>query len=120
MAAKVQFSLRTIFVVTAVVALVLAEAVAFPRSLANFLGLAVTLLLPSAFLAQSVYAPGAGRAFGIGALSVWLPVFLFTAFRGAFFQIFDAGRTGYCIFWLVTLAGGGVAVLVRWLSFATK
>lgn len=117
MAAKVQFSLRMIFVVTAAVAVVFAEAVALPEWLANAVGLAVILLLPSAFVAQIVYARGAGRAFGIGALCAWLTG-LATAQLGVTLVIVDGGRIDVCVFWLYTFVGGGLSALVRWLSRA--
>lgn len=121
MAAKVQFSLRMIFVVTAVVAVFAAEAVAFSEWMADTLGFAISCLLPPVFVAQIVYARGIGRAFGIGALSVWLAVtswiFIFgLIYAGvAAFEVFGGG-VDFCLFWLLTLAGGGVAVLVRWMS----
>ncbi len=115
MAVKVQFSLRMIFVVTAVVALIAAEAVAFPKWLAEMLGIVVTLLLPSAFLAQIVYARRHGRAFGIGALSAWLVVFRFIQNEGGFDGVEGVSfSTGWCLM----VAGGGVAVMVRWLNRA--
>lgn len=115
MAAKVQFSLRNIFLWTAVVAVFAAEAVAFPEWLAEVIGIAVTLLLPSAFVAQIVYAPGAGRAFGIGALAAWLAAVLFIQTLGGF-QGFSGDGIGFAIAWCLILAGGGVARLVRWFS----
>lgn len=114
MAAKVQFSLRTIFVVTAVVALFAAEAVAFPEMIAGIGGFVVTMLQPSVFVAQIVYGRAAGRAFGIGALSTWLTVISVIKFLSV--EMVDGGRIDYCILWSMILAGGGVAVFVRWLS----
>ena len=115
MAAKVQFSLRMIFVVTAMVALVAAEAVAFPGWLADIMGIGITFLLPPAFVALVIYARRGGRAFGIGALSVWLAV-------GWMDRVFgisvDGDRIGFSIVWSLTLAGGGVAALVRWVSIS--
>ncbi|HEX5443961.1 MAG TPA: hypothetical protein VFW87_09045 [Pirellulales bacterium] len=115
MAAKVQFSLRTIFVVTAVAAVVVAEAVAFPGWLADIMGVGITFLLPPAFVAQIVYARRGGRAFGIGACSVWLAV-------GWMDRVFgisvDGNRIGFSIVWSLILVGGGVAVLVRWYSIS--
>ena len=101
-----------IFVVTAVVALLAAEAVGFQEWLAYYFGFAVTLLLPSAFIAEIVYACGSGRAFGIGGLCAWVAVIWFTSTSPPF-QILDGGRIDFCVLWSLTLAGGGVAVLVR-------
>lgn len=112
MAAKVQFSLRMIFVVTAVVALLAAEAAAFPDWLAEWIGIGAMVLLPSALVAQIVYARDARRAFGIGALTACLAVVFFMQSIGYVDGI------GYSISWCFILAGGGVAVLVRWLSRA--
>lgn len=117
MAAKVQFSLRMIFVVTAVVALFAAEAVAFQEDIAQLAGFAITLLLPPAFVAQILYAPGTGRAFGAGALTTWVSVIAFMQTLGAF-QGFTGEGIGFVILWCLFLIGGGVAVLVRWLSSA--
>ncbi|MGH7193626.1 MAG: hypothetical protein ACREJM_08855 [Candidatus Saccharimonadales bacterium] len=113
--AKMQFSLRTIFVVTAVVAVVFAEAVAFPGWLADLIGLSVTLLLPSAFVAQIVYAFGAGRAFGVGALTAWIAVAALIHFLGGLQGVNGVG-INFSIAWCLILAGGGVSVLVRWLN----
>jgi len=71
MAAKPQFSLRLLFVMISAVALVAAEAVAFPGWLALIVGLLLTSFLPPVFAAGIVYARGYGRAFCIGALA-WL------------------------------------------------
>lgn len=117
MAAKVQFSLRMIFVVTAVVAMVFAEAVAFPDWVADIVGFPVMLLLPSAFVAQIAYARDAGRAFGIGALTAWVAVALLIHFFGGL-QGYNGPGINFSIAWCLILAGGGVAVLVRWLSRA--
>ncbi|HJT31871.1 MAG TPA: hypothetical protein VJ783_07435 [Pirellulales bacterium] len=117
MAAKVQFSLRTIFVVTAVVAVLAAEAVALPEIIAGIGGFVVTMLQPSAFVAQIVYGRAAARAFGVGALSTWLTVISVIKFLSV--EMVDGGRIDYCILWSMMLAGGGVACLVRWLSMRT-
>lgn len=112
MPAKVQFSLKMIFVVTAVVALLAAQAVAFPDWLAEWIGIGAMVLLPSALVAQIVYARGARRAFGIGALTAFLAVVFFMQSIGYVDGIW------YSISWCFIIAGGGVAVLVRWLSRA--
>lgn len=71
MPAKVQFSLRGMFVAIAVAALIAAEAVAFPGWLAFLAGILVTSFLPPVLIAGAFYARGFARAFCIGALA-WL------------------------------------------------
>lgn len=119
-----QFSLRMIFAVIAVVAVLAAEAVVFPEWIADIVGLAVTLLLPCPFVIQGVNIRGAGRAFGIGALCVWLVgtlwLFIFELLHNfdVVPEILARGGIRFCVFWLLVGAGGGVAVLVRWFSLA--
>lgn len=59
------------FAAVAVVALVAAEAVAFPDWLAFFAGVLITSFLPPVLVAGAFYARGSSRAFCIGVLA-WL------------------------------------------------
>jgi hypothetical protein len=131
MVAKPQFSLRWIFVAMAVVGLLLGEAVAFPGWIALTVGMAGTSFLPVCFVAGIVYARAAPQAFCIGAL-VWLVVgtwiegqFPMMRYMHLLFhdpsdaQFENLGleyRLDYCVVWSMTLAGGLVAVVVRWLT----
>jgi hypothetical protein len=142
MAAKPQFSLQWIFAATAAVALVLGEAVAFPGWLAAVVGVAATSFLVPAFMAGIVYSRGQGRAFCIGALAWWFAIIWLNFSFGIpkpgqevawLHQFYPNGsvnasalphfdklgreyRFDYCILWSLTLAGGLVAVFIRWLT----
>lgn len=113
---KPQFSLRAIFLVTMLVALVSAEAAGFPDWLADIIAWIVTSLIPPAVIAGIVYARGAAQAFWIGACVWWLTAFVMLFLVGVSTQILDGGRLDMCLYWLMGVAGGLVAVLVRWLS----
>ena len=114
MPAKVQFSLRWIFVAMALVAVFCGEAVAFPDVVAEIAGLLVTALLPCGFVSGIVYARGAGQAFCIGALVMWSISLWMLTMRSINF--YDGGRVDFCILWSLPAAGGLVAVVVRWLT----
>jgi hypothetical protein len=115
MHAKMQFSLRWIFVVTACVAIVCGQAVAFPDGLAEVVGLVVTLFLPTVFVTGIVYARGAIQAFWIGAL-VWFVTAWMAFFSLGQIAILDGGRIDLCLCWLLAGASGMLAVVVRWLT----
>jgi hypothetical protein len=114
--AKPQFSLRAIFVVTVLAALVAAEAAAFPDWFADIVAWLVTSLIPPAVVAGVVYARGATQAFWIGAFVWWLTVAVMVFSVGLGTHLIDGGRLDICIYWLMGLVGGLVAVFVRWLS----
>jgi hypothetical protein len=120
MALKMQFSLRLIFVVTAAVAVLLGEAVAFPDWIAEIVGLVVSSLLPPAVVAGIVYAHENRRAFCLGTLVWWLSArwMLLVPGVGSDFQLLDGGRIDYCIWWSLGFTGGLVAVVVRWLTLS--
>jgi hypothetical protein len=120
MPAKPQFSLRTIFVLTVLAALVAAEAAGFPDWLADIVGWVVTSLLPPAVMAGIVYARGPVQAFWIGACVWWLTAFVMLFLVGMNTQILDGGRLDICLYWLMGVAGGLVAVFIRWLSVRNR
>lgn len=120
--AKPQFSLRWLFVLTAAVALLLGEAVAFPDWLAIIAGILVVLFASPVLVSGIVYGRGAVRAFFIGALAWWLGVVVLFVFLATFFhgaptvEIVDSGRVDFCILWLLDGVGGVAAIVVRRLA----
>jgi NADH:ubiquinone oxidoreductase subunit 2 (subunit N) len=120
--AQPQFSLRWLFVVTAAVALLLGEAVAFPDWLAIIAGILFVLFASPALVSGIVYGRGAVRAFFIGALAWWLGLGVLVVFLATFFhgvpavEVFDSGRVDFCVLWLLDAVGGIVAVVVRRLA----
>ena len=113
MTRRFQFSLKWTFVVTAVVAALLGEAVAFPDWLANIVGLVMTSMLAPVFMTGIVYARGLGRAFCIGVVAWWLSARWFIDVFHT--QVFDGGRIDYCLWWCLGFVGGLTAIAVRWL-----
>lgn len=63
-----QFSLATIFIITAAVAFVLGIVLVFPDWVAGIAILFLIFLVPAALLIAAQYGPGAWTAFSIGAL----------------------------------------------------
>lgn len=63
-----QFSLATIFIVTAAVAFVLGIVFVFPDWLAGFAVLFLMFAVPAAFVVCAKYGPGSWSAFCVGAL----------------------------------------------------
>lgn len=123
------------FAAVAVVALIAAEAVAFPGWVAFVVGIFGTSFFPPTLVAGIVYSRGYKRAFCIGALAWlmsarWIAGISIGAEKGylsTYDLLWNANdsdwdalghqfRLNYCIAWALSLAGGFVAIAVRWLT----
>ncbi|HEX7379650.1 MAG TPA: hypothetical protein VF278_21180 [Pirellulales bacterium] len=138
MARKLQFSLRWMFAAVAVVALITAEAAAFPHNIAMAIGTVLSVVFPAALVAAIVYARGSVQAFFIGALVAFLAastgMLSATGFNlptsgpplsTAFYSMIPSSflsRLGssvgveFSLRWIIAIAGGLMAVAVRWMA----
>jgi hypothetical protein len=133
MGAQPQFSLRWIFVITAAAALIAGEAFAFAPPTALAVGVSISLLFFAALAAGLVYARDSARAFCVGALASLLA----TRFVGVpnvspglvlasvFYSVIPSWLATkymnsygieYGLSWLFAIAGGFMAIVVRWLA----
>jgi hypothetical protein len=111
MAVKPQFSLRLLFVMTAAAALIAGEAVAFSDAIAEVVGVAFTALIFPAAVLSIIYAPGASRAFGNGALLFWFSAGWIVFLGRNKARLY---RNDFCVWWSMALAGRVAAVIVWW------
>lgn len=133
MAAKLQFSLRWLFAVIAMVAVVAAEAAAFSPQTALVVGFTVSVLAPAALVAGIAYAKAGTRAFCIGAVAAFLasrvviipgsiPGLGLMSIYSQLLQWWPIRlymgdyRAEYILSWILACVGGLVAVFVRWLT----
>ena len=118
---KLQFSIRTMMIVTAVIAVLCCIFFTLPIWVGGLFLLILVLLFMPAMLAALIYGSGSTRAFAVGASPPMCIVFLwftFTALSGGlrFVRRFDYSemRVLYALVILVVVVSGFVAQAVRW------
>jgi hypothetical protein len=126
MAAKLQFSLRALLAAVVAAGLLAAEAAVFSAQTALIVGNIVAVLSPAALAAGIAYTHAFTRAFCIGTLASLLATRLLEVPLSHTYSFFFKGwpvtvymgdnRIEVCLSWIIALAGGLVAILVRWLS----
>lgn len=120
-----RFRLKTLFILTFVVAVACMVLFTLPDWLSLFVLIAVAMVTPGALIAGIIYGRGAKRAFAIGCLAsggwaLWItPIIFYAAINGESIGVEESmlAKVMFVAFYGVLLTGGLLSVGVRRLCY---